>query len=141
MVAAMTDTRSIKHVTTEHGDIAYVDEGSGPPALFVHGVFLSSHLWRNVIAAVRSDRRCLAIDLPAHGATRVTPGHDLSLPALADVLDSFCAALALEPVDLVANDTGGAVAQVFAARHPERVRTMVLTNCDVHDNLPPPNFK
>ena len=44
-------------------------------------------------------------------------------------------------VDLVANDTGGAVAQVFAARYPERIRTLTLTNCDVHDNFPPEAFK
>jgi pimeloyl-ACP methyl ester carboxylesterase len=63
------------------------------------------------------------------------------LPALADVLDAFCKALDLGPVDLVGNDSGGAVAQVFAVRYPERVRTLTLTNCDTHDNLPPPNFK
>ena len=37
----------------------------------------------------------------------------------------------------MANDTGGAVAQVFAARYPGRIRTLTLTNCDVHDNFPP----
>src|SRR5436190_17983502 len=94
------------HVPTEHGDLAYIDEGSGPAALFLHGVFLNSHLWRNAIDALRTERRCLAIDRPAHGATRLTPGHDLSLPALAEVLDAFCAALDLDAVDLVANDTG-----------------------------------
>ena len=41
----------------------------------------------------------------------------------------------------MANDTGGAVAQVFAARFPHRVRTLTLTNCDVHDNFPPEPFK
>jgi pimeloyl-ACP methyl ester carboxylesterase len=46
----------------------------------------------------------------------------------------------LDAVDLVANDTGGAIAQVFAARHPERLRTLTLTNCEVHDNLPPEEF-
>jgi pimeloyl-ACP methyl ester carboxylesterase len=53
---------------------------------------------------------------------------------LAGLLD----ALGEPAVDLVANDSGGAVAQIFAARHPQRVRTMTLTNCDVHDNLFPP---
>jgi pimeloyl-ACP methyl ester carboxylesterase len=42
---------------------------------------------------------------------------------------------------VVANDTGGAIAQVFAARHGDRLRTLTLTNCDAHDNLPPPNFR
>ena len=57
------------------------------------------------------------------------------------MLDELCERLGLAQVDLVANDTGGAVAQVFAARYPERIRTLTLTNCDVHDNFPPEAFK
>jgi pimeloyl-ACP methyl ester carboxylesterase len=127
-------------VETAHGRIAYVDVGKGPVALFVHGVFLNSFLWRKVIAEVRGERRCLAIDLPAHGETQIAPSQDLGLPFQAEVLQGFCEALGLKDVDLVANDTGGAVAQVFAARWPERVRTLTLTNCDAHDNLPPEAF-
>jgi pimeloyl-ACP methyl ester carboxylesterase len=130
-----------KSVSTGRGEIAYVEVGDGPVALFVHGVFLSSYLWRHVIDALSNERRCIAIDLPVHGYTRVGPDADLSLPALAEVLEAFCEALDLDEVDLVANDTGGAVAQVFAARHGERLRTLTLTNCDAHDNLPPPNFR
>ena len=88
-------------------------------------------------------RRCIAPDLPAHGATAVPSGDaaDLSLNGLASMLHDLCEALGLDRVDVVANDTGGAVAQVFAARYPQRVRTLTLTNCDVHDNFPPEAFK
>jgi pimeloyl-ACP methyl ester carboxylesterase len=128
-------------VQTRSGEMAYVDAGTGRVALFVHGVGTSGHLWRNVIGALRDDpgRRCIAIDLPLHGAT--PPRQDYSLPALAEAIEDLCAALDLTGIDLVANDTGGAVAQVFAARHPERLRTFTLTNCDTHDNLPPEQFK
>ena len=61
--------------------------------------------------------------------------------ALADGLLAFCDALGLDEIDLVANDTGGAVAQIFAARHPDRLRTFTLTNCEAHDNVPPEAFK
>jgi len=44
-------------------------------------------------------------------------------------------------VDLVANDSGGGVAQIFAARFPQRLRTLTLTNCGTHDNWPPPGFQ
>ena len=73
------------------------------------------------------------------GATPVpeAAGADLSLNGLAGMLDELCERLALDQVDVVANDTGGAVAQVFAARHPERIRTLTLTNCDVHENSRP----
>ena len=129
------------------GDVAYVEQGDGgagaPAALFVHGVLVNADIWRNVLWDVAHMRRCIAPDLPAHGATPVPAGEaaDLSLHGLAAMLDELCERLGLAQVDVVANDTGGAVAQVFAARHPERIRTLTLTNCDVHDNFPPEAFK
>jgi pimeloyl-ACP methyl ester carboxylesterase len=129
-----------KSVSTSRGEIAYVEAGDGPVALFVHGVFLNGYLWRHVLDALSNERRCIAVDLPVHGHTRVPPGADLSLGAQAEVLEAFCETLDLSAVDVVANDTGGAIAQVFAARHGDRLRTLTLTNCDAHDNLPPPNF-
>lgn len=129
------------------GDVAYVDQGDGdgdlPAALFVHGVLVNADIWRNVIWEVADMRRCIAPDLPAHGATPAPddPRADLSLNGLAAMLDDLCETLGLVQVDVVANDTGGAVAQVFAARHPQRIRTLTLTNCDVHDNFPPESFK
>ena len=136
-----------KSIRLERGDVAYVDQGDGraPAALFVHGVLVNADLWRNVIWDVADARRCIAPDLPAHGATPAPEGDgatpDLSLNGLAAMLDELCARLRLDQVDVVANDTGGAVAQVFAARFPHRIRTLTLTNCDVHDNFPPEPFK
>lgn len=127
-------------VPTSAGEIAYVDAGEGPATVFVHGVFTSSYLWRNVIAELAGERRCIALDLPCHGRTRIKPGRGLALPDQAELLALFCDTLHLDLIDLVANDTGGAVAQVFAAHHPERLRTLALTNCDVHDELPPKAF-
>jgi pimeloyl-ACP methyl ester carboxylesterase len=132
----------MRTVQTRSGDIAYVDTGGqGRVALFVHGVGTNSHLWRNVVHALADDpeRRCVALDLPLHGES--PPRQDYSLPALAEAIEDFCAALDLTGIDLVGNDTGGAISQVFAARHPERLRTFTLTNCDTHDNLPPEQFK
>jgi pimeloyl-ACP methyl ester carboxylesterase len=128
-------------VTTAAGEISYIHAGDGPTALFVHGVATNAHFWENVIREIGGARRCVALDLPLHGQTPARADQDLSIGALADVVEAFCAALDLTEIDLVANDTGGAVAQVFAARHPERLRTFTLTNCDTHDNLPPDAFK
>src|SRR5262245_46809940 len=100
-----------RSVSTPFGEIAYVEIGAGPVALFVHGVFLNSALWRTTIDALGGERRCIAIDLPAHGATRTHPGTDLSLAGLCRVLTAFCDALNLGPLDLVGNDTGGALCQ------------------------------
>ncbi len=129
--------RDIKHVATRFGDIGYTERGRGPAALFVHGVFLNGHLWRHVVDRVADVRRCIAVDLLGHGATRTPPDADVSITAQAEMLDACCAALGLDQVDLVANDSGTAIAQVFAARHPARIRSLTLTNGDVHTNFPP----
>jgi pimeloyl-ACP methyl ester carboxylesterase len=126
---------------TRFGEISYLDLGAGPTALFVHGVATNAFLWRHVMDALSDQRRCLAIDLPLHGQSPVTAEQDLSLAALAAGLDDFCEVLGLTGIDLVANDTGGAIAQIFAAHHPQRLATLTLTNCDTVDNLPPEAFK
>ncbi|HKA03342.1 MAG TPA: alpha/beta hydrolase [Acidimicrobiales bacterium] len=126
-------------VSTASADLSYVSFGDGPVALFVHGIGTNSLLWRNVMALL-PNRRCIAVDLPLHGHSPARRDQDLSLGGLADLLEEFCQALGLTDVDLVANDTGGAVAQIFAGRHPERLHTFTLTNCDTHDNVPPEAF-
>jgi pimeloyl-ACP methyl ester carboxylesterase len=127
-----------RRVATRFGDVAYVERGEGPVALFVHGIFLNSYLWRHVMGRLEGQRRCVALDLLSHGDSPARPGQDISFRGQAEMLEALLDALGLDQVDLVANDSGGAIAQIFAARHPERVRTLALTNCDVHDNYPPP---
>ncbi|MFG1926093.1 alpha/beta fold hydrolase [Cryptosporangium sp. NPDC048952] len=130
-----------EEIYTRSGPASYVDSGGvGTPALFLHGVGTSSYLWRNVFAELDGDRRCIAIDLPLHGRTPAEDNQDFSLPALAEFVADCCDALRLKRVDLVANDTGGAVAQIFAVRHPERLNSLTLTNCEAHDNVPPTAF-
>jgi pimeloyl-ACP methyl ester carboxylesterase len=128
-------------MATSTGRTAYAETGSGPTALFVHGVLINADLWRHSLADLADLRRCIAVDLPAHGASLAAPEADLSLHGLAEMLEELCWSLELGQVDLVGNDTGGAVCQVFAARHPERIRTLTLTNCDIHENFPPEAFK
>jgi pimeloyl-ACP methyl ester carboxylesterase len=127
-------------IDTAAGSVAAVDEGEGPVALFVHGVFASADLWRRVLAPFSSERRCIALDLPGHGRSPLPEGQDVSVGAIAELVEALCGALELDAVDLVGNDTGGAVCQVFAARHPERIRTLTLTNCDTAWNMPPADF-
>src|SRR4029077_11138485 len=120
------------------GRIAYFEQGQGPVALFVHGVPLNGYHWRHVIERVRHRRRCIAIDLMGLGYSEIAPAQDVSFAAQARMIAEVIDALGIETVDLVGNDSGGAVAQIFAARYPDRLRSLVLTNCDVHDGWPPP---
>jgi pimeloyl-ACP methyl ester carboxylesterase len=125
---------------TSYGPIGVTEFGTGAPAVFIHGVFMSGALWRHTIEGVSDLRRCIAIDMPAHGTTITTGREDLSLTGQARAIAAVCDALNLQQFDLVANDTGGAVAQVLIADDPTRIRTLTLTNCDAHDNLPPEAF-
>lgn len=127
-----------KWATTSRGEIAYVEKGDGPPALFVHGVLLNGYLWRDAIESLSGVRRCIAIDLLGHGGTKTAADVDTSFPAQAEMIREFLDALGIDQVDLVANDSGGGIAQIFAAENPKRIRTLTLTDCDTHDNYPPP---
>jgi pimeloyl-ACP methyl ester carboxylesterase len=127
-----------RSVTTPTGEIAYTEFGEGPAALFVHGIGRSGALWRQVIGDLSDTSRCIAVDLPAHGASPARD--DMSPAALAEALTGLCDSLGLGQIDLVGNDTGGAVAQIFAARHPDEIRTLTLTNCECEGNFPPPDF-
>jgi pimeloyl-ACP methyl ester carboxylesterase len=135
---AMPTTRTI---ATPSGRISYTEAGSGPVALFVHGVLLNGHLWRHQLRGLSDLRRCIAVDLLAHGDTEIAPDQDVSVTANATMLREFLDALEIDQVDLVGNDSGGGIAQIFAALHPSRVRTLTLTDCDAHDNWPPEAFK
>src|SRR4051795_4073225 len=91
-------------VAPRSGEISSLDIGTGPVALFVHGIATNAFLWRNVIGALsgqhHGNRRCIALDLPLHGSSPVTAGQDLSVAALAEGLEDFCDALGLTGIDL-----------------------------------------
>lgn len=130
-----------KSAVTASGRISYVEQGSGPVALFVHGVLLNGYLWRQQLAELSDVRRCIAPDLLAHGHTEIDAGQDVSVTANAHMLAQFLDALGIDQVDLVGNDSGGGICQIFAALYPSRLRSLVLSNCDAHDNWPPDAFK
>jgi pimeloyl-ACP methyl ester carboxylesterase len=130
-----------RKVDIPYGSISYVEQGAGPVALFVHGVLLNSYLWRHQLAGLCDVRRCIAVDLMGHGDTEISAAQDVSATANAHMLAQFLDALKIDRVDLVGNDSGGGICQIFAALYPQRIRSLVLTNCDAHDNWPPEAFK
>jgi len=124
-------------VETPSGRIAFVEHGEGSPALFIHGVPLNGFHWRHVMKGLGDCRRCIALDLMGLGYSEIAADQDVSFTAQARMIGEFIAALGLDRVDLVGNDSGGAIAQIFAAHNPGRLRSLTLTNCDVHDGWPP----
>jgi pimeloyl-ACP methyl ester carboxylesterase len=137
-IATFHASRRFANVSS--GRIAWYEQGQGPVALFIHGVPLNGYHWRHVIDRVRHRRRCIAIDLMGLGYSEIPPGQDVSFTAQARMIAEMLDALGIETIDLIGNDSGGAIAQIFAAHYPDRLRSLVLTNCDVHDGWPPPGI-
>jgi len=130
-----------RRVTLGNGTIAYRETGTGPTVVFVHGVFVNGDLWREVVPWLRRGFRCITPDWPfGSHSTPMNRDADLRPPALAALVAEFLEALDLDDVTLVGNDTGGAVCQLVAADHAERVGRLVLTSCDAFEVFPPKPF-
>lgn len=126
------------------GPVAYRERGSGTPVLLVHGGLVNGDLWRHVVPALAASGRYRLItpDLPMGSHSRhLRPGADVTPPGVAALLVSFLDALGLDRVVVLANDAGGAVSQLLAAAHPERVDRLVLTSCDTYGQFPPRYLK
>ena len=139
MVPTGTGTNS---VDLGAGTIHYRESGSGPVIVFAHGLLVNGTLWRKVTPLLEDRFRCVVPDLPL-GSHRepLKPDADLTPPGVAGIVADFMAALELEDVTLVGNDTGGAISQIVAANHPERLGRLVLTPCDAYENFLPPFFR
>ena len=130
-----------RDVRIPQGSLSIHERGEGEPLLFVHGLLVNGLLWRKVVDRLADQARCVTPHWPLgshpHG---LDPGADLSPLGLARVVVDTMDALGLERATLVGNDTGGAICQLVAAHHPERVERLVLTSCDAFDNFPPRMF-
>ncbi len=134
--------RPPQEVRLPQGTIRYRDTGAGKPLVFVHGLLVDGTLWRKVTPLLEGEFRCVVPDLPL-GSHRVpmSPDADLSPPGVARIVADFIAALDLEDVTLIGNDTGGAICQLVATEHPARLGRLVLTPCDAYENFLPPFFR
>lgn len=130
-----------RFAATRAGRIAYVERGAGRAALFFHGWPLNGFQWRGAIERLSPYRRCIAPDFIGMGHSDAPKGRDVSPHAQAGMMAALLDALGVDAVDVVCNDSGGTVAQLFAVRYPKRVRTILFTTCDVNQTNPPDNFR
>src|SRR6187402_3174933 len=135
---AATWSAARRFAPLKFGNIAYVERGKGPAALFLHGFPVSSFQWRGAFDRLAGERRCVAADFLGLGFTQVAPGQSCAPSQQVEMLAALLDSLSITNVDLFGNDSGGAVAQLFTVRYPQRVRTLLLTNCDVEPDSPPP---
>src|SRR5262245_23461264 len=127
-----------REIRLAQGTLRYHDRGAGPAVVFIHGLLANSVLWREVIADLAPQYRCVALDLPLGGHALPMPDTDLTPPGVARLIADALVALDLEDVTLVGNDTGGAICQLLITERPERTARLVLTNCDAFEQFFPP---
>ncbi len=123
---------------TRFGRISYIERGRGDAALFLHGFPLNSFQWRGVLDPLSAHRRCVAPDFLGLGFTEVRENQSVAPTAQVEMLVALLDSLSIKSVDVIANDSGGAIAQLLVAWHPWRVRTLLFTNCDTEPDSPPP---
>ena len=106
----------------------YVDEGTGPPLLLLHGNPTWSFLYRNIIAVLRHRFRCVAVDYPGFGLSTAPPGYGFTPAEHAQVLEDLITFLDLQNITMMVHDWGGPIGFAVTARHPERFTAFVLGN-------------
>jgi haloalkane dehalogenase len=110
------------------GRIHYVDEGSGPPLLLLHGNPTWSFLYRKIITALRGDFRCVACDYPGFGLSERPPGYGYTPREHAVVVGELVDELELRDFILMGQDWGGPIGTAVGSARPDRVRGVVLGN-------------
>lgn len=108
--------------------VHYIDEGSGPILLMLHGNPVWSFVYREAVAALRDRFRCIALDFPGFGLSTGAPGYRYRAQDHADVLVSFLDRLDLTELTLVGHNWGGPFGLYAAERRPGTFGHLILTN-------------
>jgi len=104
------------------------DEGTGPPALLLHGFPTTHRLWDGVIPILRdAGLRCIAPDLAGYGLSD-SPGGEPGMERQAGWLAELLDALGVRAALLVAHDVGSAAAQILVATDPSRARGLIVSD-------------
>jgi haloalkane dehalogenase len=106
----------------------YVDEGAGETLLLLHGNPSWSFLYRKIIALLRSDFRCIAVDFPGYGMSDAPPGYGFTPPEHSHVLECFVDRLRLRHLTMMVQDWGGPIGFGLAGRRPDLFRRFVIGN-------------
>lgn len=108
--------------------VHYLDEGSGPPLLMLHGNPTWSFLYRDIVHGLRDRFRCIAPDYPGFGLSRAASGYGFTPAEHARIIERFVLELDLRDLTLMMQDWGGPIGLYVAGRHPERIRGLVIGN-------------
>src|SRR6266545_364082 len=118
--------RMTPRTVTLHGhELSYLDSGTGPVVLFIHGILGSHRNWAQLIDRIDDNHRVIVPDLFGHGGS-AKPVGDYSLGAHAATMRDLLDRLGIERVILVGHSLGGGIAMEFSYLFPERVERLVL---------------
>jgi len=104
---------------------SFKEAGDGPLLVFLHGIGGNRHSFDDQLPAFADRWRCVAWDMPGYGGSPLPAA--LTFPAMADALARLLDHLGADDAAVVGHSMGGMVAQEFVARHPGRVRSLVLS--------------
>lgn len=117
-------------------NVAYIDEGSGPPIFLLHGCPFHAYQWRDVIPELSRQHRVIAPDLLGLGDTQVRLSDDYRLPQDVVLVKGLMDALGISRADFVGADHGAATLQLLMKDSPGRIRRAVITNAEAYDLWP-----
>jgi haloalkane dehalogenase len=110
------------------GQVHYVDEGSGPPILFLHGNPTWSFLYRGIVIRLRKHFRCIAVDYPGFGLSPHPKSYGYRAEEHAEVVTELVRGLGLENLTIMGQDWGGPIGMRTALDQPDRIRALVMGN-------------
>lgn len=136
----MVDSSSIKqrNIALDHGDLTFIEAGSGDALVLLHGIGSAALSWRAQIAELSDSFRVIAWNAPGYSGSSPFAEPAPRVDAYAEALKKFLDALGVKRCHLVGHSLGTLIAARYAADHPERVLTLTLASCALgHANLPP----
>ncbi len=116
------------YINIEELKVHYSDEGQGYPLVLIHGTSSSLHTWQGWTEKLKKHFRIIRMDVPAYGLTGPNRDHDYSEEWYDQFLVSFLNQLKIEKCHIAGNSRGGAIAWYFSAKHPERIKGLILVD-------------
>jgi pimeloyl-ACP methyl ester carboxylesterase len=120
-------------------NLYYEIHGAGRPLVLLHGGLGSGAMFGPVLAQLAEHHRVIAPDLQGHGRT-ADIDRPIEVRLMADDIAALIVHLGLEKPDVVGYSVGGGVALQLAARHPEKVRRLVVVSANIRRDAIPPEM-
>jgi haloalkane dehalogenase len=110
------------------GRLHYIDEGTGPTLLLLHGNPTWSFLYRDIIAELKNDYRLIVPDYPGFGLSTAPPGYTFTADEQAKVINELVQKLDMHNITIMVQDWGGPIGFDVALNNPERIKAFVIGN-------------